>query len=656
MIGHGVEQRGLFADWIVLGSVHRLLLPTARKKEEVPRWFVLAANLSLKLHQENSFLAFERVVRGGGLLSALPPEIASKHLDPQTRQILLECQGFNDKNSYQRSTPCDQDFLRKFVKEVTASQWMEWFNGPVQQVFHSYGFFDPAGIFIGDGSYLFVPDNEAYEGSAVMWFDEHNHAVDYEKLTGPERKKAHRERCYKLVSLLHRRGDAYVYAALAVVPGNAHEDPVLYELVENFVRHVGRGVIKLLILDRGFIDGPNITRCKREWGIDVLLPVKKNMDIWTDAWALAKQAPWQPWSPPVAPPPAPPPNRPEVIVRRERKRQKTLAAQAAKQPPPPPEETLLRTELCPVKGCTSWTECKVPMNVLLLRERYADGHQDQWALMTTADFAHPARPKEQYQWRATIEERHRLLKCFYDLSDFHSRSLSVITAQVVFILLSYTLRQWQLWRLRQDASGYSYLVGFGFLLARASIGSPHRNRSHGPLKHFLERDENVPSNVLTAKGFMGFFVSVRSSIGIDRRSAARSAAASTKELFKKITEARALKLEIILITPNSLLSGSSSGSTGLRARLPACFPVGTQLIVLLATVRMAQDLIGFVDFLEFLLRHLLVFGDIGVILPRQRAESLLDFLVRGLGRHSQDPIIVLEFSGHDGLVLRASDH
>jgi Transposase DDE domain len=425
-------------------------MPTPRKKEEVPLWFVLAANLSLKLHLENAFHAFERVVRCGGLLSAMPPEIASKHLDPQTRQILLECQGFNDKNTYQRSTPCDQDFLRKFVKEVSASQWMEWFNGPVQQVFQSYGFFDPAGVFIGDGSYLFVPDNQAYEGSAVMWFDEHNHPVDYEKLTGPERKKAHRERCYKLVSLLHLRGDSYVYAGLAVVPGNAHENPVLYELVENFVRHVGRGVMKLLILDRGFIDGPNITRCKTEWGIDVLLPVKKNMDIWADAWALSKQAHWQPWSPPAAPSPAPPANRPEAIVRRELKRQKTLAAKAAKEPPPPAKETLTRTELCPIKGCTSWTECQVPMNVLLLREQYADGHQDQWALMTTADFADPAWPKEQYQLRTTIEERHRLLKCFYDLSDFHSRSFHVITAQVVFILLSYTLRQWQLWRLRRE--------------------------------------------------------------------------------------------------------------------------------------------------------------------------------------------------------------
>src|SRR5260370_42617522 len=88
-------------------------LPTTRKKLEVPRWFILAANLSLKLHQENSFLAFERGVRCGGLLAALPPDRATKHLDPQTQRWGLACQGFNDKNSYDRSTPCDQDTLRK---------------------------------------------------------------------------------------------------------------------------------------------------------------------------------------------------------------------------------------------------------------------------------------------------------------------------------------------------------------------------------------------------------------------------------------------------------------------------------------------------------------------------------------------------------------
>jgi hypothetical protein len=111
-----------------------------------------------------------------------------------------------------------------------------------------------------------------------------------------------------------------VYAGLRLLPGNAHECPVLYEMVENFVRAVGRGVMKLLILDRGFIDGKNIGRCKQAWGIDVLIPMKRKMDLWKDAWALGKTEPWQ-----NVPVKAPEPQsslqkKPEHIARAEAKR------------------------------------------------------------------------------------------------------------------------------------------------------------------------------------------------------------------------------------------------------------------------------------------------------------------------------------------------
>lgn len=422
-------------------------MPTARKKEEVPRWFQLAAQLSLKLHLENSYSAFERVVQCGGLLSALPPEVASKHLDAETKEIWLQCQGFNDKNEYPRKTPCDDDTLRKAVKDVPAEQWLQWFNNWGQQIFQRYGFFDPQGIFIGDGSYLFVPDNPAYEGSVVMWFDEHNHPVDYDQLSAEERRKAHRERCYKFVSVVHVRGDCYVYAAAALVPGNAHECPILYELVERFVQAVGPGVMKLLILDRGFVDGKNISRCKKQWGIDVLIPLKKKMDIWEDAWALGKRETWQSFA--VSEPAAKTPgkDKPEGIARREAKRQQTLAQ---RRPPPDPAQVLTHREFCFLKGFNSWSEATVPIHVLLMRERYADGHVTEWGLMTTRAYADVQQPRADYQHRVKIEERHRLLKCFHDLSDFCSRDFNVITAQIVFILLSYTLRQWQLWKLHQE--------------------------------------------------------------------------------------------------------------------------------------------------------------------------------------------------------------
>jgi len=423
-------------------------MPTARQKEEVPKWFVLAANLSLKLHGEHAFYAFERVVRSGGLLSALDPAIASKHLDRERGEVVLRCVGFNAKNDYDRSTPCDQDMLRKYVKDVKGERWPEWFNGPVQSVFQEHGFFDPEGVFIGDGSYLFVPDNPAYEGSVVMWFDAHNHPVEYEKLTPEQRPKAHRERCYKLVSLLHLRGPSYVYAAVAVVAGNRHELPILYQLVEAFVREVGPGVMKKLILDRGFIDGARIAYCKTVLGVDVLIPLKKNMDLWQDAWRLAERLPWQAWAGPPPAVPTPPP-RPACLQQRESKRQATLAERKAQAPAPHPATVVTARELCPIKGF-QWAEAPVRLNVVVMRETYADQHQEGWALLSTEDFADPQALPRDYRRRTAIEERHRQIKCFYDLTDFHSRSFNAVAAQVVFVVLSYTLRQWQLWKFHQE--------------------------------------------------------------------------------------------------------------------------------------------------------------------------------------------------------------
>ena len=111
-------------------------------------------------------------------------------------------------------------------------------------------------------------------------------------------------------------------------------------MVEQFVRTVGKGVMKLLILDRGFIDGRRISYCKEELGVDVLLPIKKNMNIWEDAWALAEQDQWQTLvqsPPPTKPVPS---NRPEHIQRREKKRQQTLAQLKSQEPAPDPSEVL----------------------------------------------------------------------------------------------------------------------------------------------------------------------------------------------------------------------------------------------------------------------------------------------------------------------------
>ena len=132
-----------------------------------------------------------------------------------------------------------------------------------------------------------------------------------------------------MVSLLHinRKGDYFLYVAVKVVPGKDHEAPILYRMIEEFIEYHGKGIIKKLLLDRGFLDGPQIGRCKQEWGIDILMPVQRNMDIYQDILGLveAGELDFKPW---IAPSPLAKPvtmHRPEAIRKREESRQRTLA-------------------------------------------------------------------------------------------------------------------------------------------------------------------------------------------------------------------------------------------------------------------------------------------------------------------------------------------
>ena len=47
--------------------------PKPRKKQDVPFWFYVAGNLSMRLHGVHAFDAFPMVVRSGGMLQAFGP-------------------------------------------------------------------------------------------------------------------------------------------------------------------------------------------------------------------------------------------------------------------------------------------------------------------------------------------------------------------------------------------------------------------------------------------------------------------------------------------------------------------------------------------------------------------------------------------------------
>ena len=67
-------------------------------------------------------------------------------------------------------------------------------------------------------------------------------------------------------------------------------------------------------------------------------------------------------------------------------------------------------------------------------------------MIDTKDVEDPSEASEEYHLRTTIEERHRQLKCFIDLTKFTSRAFSMVVNQVLFFMLSYNLLQLYLLR------------------------------------------------------------------------------------------------------------------------------------------------------------------------------------------------------------------
>ena len=336
--------------------------------------------------------------------------------------------------------------MRKLAKDTEPSALEGWFNRDVAAYFCDQGAFDDEGVFLVDGSYLFVPDNPNYEGSSVLRFDAHNHPVskkEYEALPASEQEKTRYRRCYRAVFLLHlsETDQSLPFAGLTVMAGREAETPMLRVLVDGFVAAAGRGVLKTAVFDRGFIDGPTISHLKMDLGVDSVFPLKAGMLDLIDARALAEadQRPWRVWRPPPKPRAPEPPDRPERIRRRERARQETIERLRKERGQPP--VVLERVEWTMVRDMELWESATVPIHVVLMKDHYSDGSVSEWSLATTNETATGEDVRATYVKRTAIEERHRQLKCFWDLTNFRSRAFSLITAQVVFVLLAYSLLQ-----------------------------------------------------------------------------------------------------------------------------------------------------------------------------------------------------------------------
>jgi Transposase DDE domain len=430
--------------------------PSPREREHVPLWIYLSSQLSLRLHGQHGFHGYPLIIRAGGLVDALGPEVARRDVDPTTGNMTLQCTGFNDRNLYPRTTPCDQDFLRKLARDTQPELLEEWYNRHVAAIYQELNAFDGEGLFIADGTYLFVPDNPRYQGSQKLLFDEHNHPVSkkqQQEMTKEQRARCCWRRFYKAVLLLHcdSAGERFVVVGLRVLKENEAEATALWPMLDTFLATVGPDVMKILLLDRGFINGEQMGRLKRDHNIDTVIPVRSDMNLQDDVQGLMKlSTTWEEYEakhraplPDVVQPSHGQPIHP-TAAKREQKRQETLARKRAEQEPampPDPSRVRERTLIARFPDLTSWWDCPVPLTGVYSRDVFADGHETGWLLVTTNAHWSCRRVRDLYGLRTDIEERHRQVKCFWDLTRFYSTARSLVVSQTVFVCLTYSLLQ-----------------------------------------------------------------------------------------------------------------------------------------------------------------------------------------------------------------------
>ena len=69
--------------------------------------------------------------------------------------------------------------------------------------------------------------------------------------------------------------------AIHITAANDADSPMLEKMVAKGEENLGKGKIKVVLADRGFIDGRQMYRLKYNMGVDFVIPAKKSMDIWS---------------------------------------------------------------------------------------------------------------------------------------------------------------------------------------------------------------------------------------------------------------------------------------------------------------------------------------------------------------------------------------
>ena len=343
--------------------------PDPRKKHSVPIEVLLLPQVMQRLNDEHSLLSAPFMLNSAELMAKLGYNF-------RTLQ-----EGFNEQNTSPRTAPFHGETLKHILMDTKPDSILNWFNGTWCGILRQRA---PGRTrqHILDGMKIEVPEHswKQYEGAGCVKNPDGTYSYGYKVVW--------------LQEIIDRKG---VLVAMKIGPIEDHDIKLGKELVAEFSFEENSS----LIMDRGFIDGEWITELKTKRGVDVFIPLRKNMDVTLAAVAMAdNQKLWQPH----------PTRDSQVFVEYENE-----------------------------NGELFWPECPVLKSGALVRWVKRNGETEAVLFVTTKEKQSGKQILATYDQRMEIEESHRQLKCFQGIEKLPSKKLSQVVFRIVVATIGYNL-------------------------------------------------------------------------------------------------------------------------------------------------------------------------------------------------------------------------
>lgn len=320
--------------------------------------------------------------------------------------------------------PMHQNTLADAIERLSAEEVERILNGTARRLAERGFFAKSAGHFALDASDL--PTTAQYAGAGL--------------LTKTERKVTRAKQVVEVERHIWGFQVFIVYevrlrlvVAAKVVPIQERETRHTLALVRQAIENLGAGVIQVLLIDRGFLDGPDLWVLRHEWGIDFVIPAKETMRITRDAQGLGRQDP-----------------DPERIVKAERrgteKRDKKGRIRWAGQVTVVGVADLRSYDqfgdVNHVKKANRADFVGNPLNAVVVTrwegKAYAGG--DEKVFLTSLSIARPLDVLDRYDLRSLIENTaFRELKQGWFMESFPKKTEAAVRGHVFLTLVTFTL-------------------------------------------------------------------------------------------------------------------------------------------------------------------------------------------------------------------------